>query len=36
MSLQDVYLIDINMLCTYSVQERDDFVKRDMIEALIL
>jgi hypothetical protein len=32
-SLQDVSLIDINMLCSTSVQERDDFVDQDLVDA---
>jgi hypothetical protein len=32
-SLQDVSLIDINMLCSPSIQERDDFVDEDLVEA---
>lgn len=33
MSLADVSLIDINMLCSPSIQERDDFVDKDLVEA---
>ena len=32
-SLQDVGLIDINMLCSSYIQERDDFVDKDLVEA---
>lgn len=35
-SLQDVSLIDINMLCSPSIQERDDFVDKDLVEARTL
>jgi hypothetical protein len=35
-SLQDVSLIDINMLCSPSIQERDDFVDKDLVEAQTL